>query len=198
MMSLHLSTVTLHLSMKNSASMPSACPGITCASLPSSFEYDVSYNLRYFGFFMTCLYSISSPGSSFKTAFIISIGNFRPASFLGDMFICIILAHANMASWDTVRILVLCAGPSSCNVSTSSCLTSSASLTERWGGPTLVCVSILFAGTSSAGNFRFGFTLGGCEGFYVALGNLGGVKGGTCGREKIFGVGKWCGAGSPH
>ena len=87
-----------------------------------------------------------------------------------------------MASWDTLLILVLCAGRLSHNVSASSCLTNSDSLTERRGGPTLGGFSILFAGTASAGNFRFGFTLGGCEGFSVALGTLGGVKGGTVGR----------------
>ena len=170
--------------MKNSVSVPYACPGIPCASLPSSFEYAVSYHLRYFGFFVTCRYSISSPVSSFKTAFIISIGNFRPASFLGDMFSCIISAHANIDSWATVQVwlLFLCVGPSSCNVFASSYITRSTNIAERQGGPTLGGVPILFAGTSPAGNFQFGFTLGGCEGFSVALGILGGVKGGTGGQ----------------
>ena len=103
-----------------------------------------------------------------------------------------------MASWDTVRILVLCAGPSSRRVSAFYFLTSSASLTERRGGPTLGSVSILFAGTASAVNFRFGFILGGRERFSVVLGTLGGVKEGTGGLEKNDGVGKRCGAGSPH
>ena len=104
----------------------------------------------------------------------------------------------NMTSWDTVRLLVLCAGPSSRNVSSSSCITRSAIIAEQWDGPTLGCVLILFAGTALAGKFRFGFTLGGCEGFSVVLVTLGGVKGGTGGRENNGGVGKRCGAGSPH
>ena len=79
----------------------------------------------------------------------------------------------------SVALGTLCAGPLSRNVSASSCLTNSDSLAERRDGPTLGCFSILFAGTASAGNFRFGFTLCGCEGFSVELGTLVGVKGGT-------------------
>ena len=165
--------------------MPFACPVITCAILPSYFEYSGSCNLQYFGFFVTFLYSISSPISSFKNEFIILIRNLHPASFIGDMFSCILSAHSNMASWDTVPLLVLCAGPLSCNVSASPCLTNSASLAERQDGPTLGDFSILFAGTVSAGNYRFGFTLCGCEGFSVELGTLVGVKGGRGGRKTM-------------
>ena len=199
-MSLHLSTGTLLLSMKNSVSMPSACPGIPCTSLPSSFEYAVSYNLQYFGFFITCQNSISSPVSSFKNALIILIGDFRPESFLGDIFTCNVSAYSNMAYCVTVQvwILVLCAGPSSFNVSASSCLTSSASLTDCWGGSTLGGVQILFAGTTLDGNLRLGFTLGGGEGFYEPVGPLGGVKGVTGGRKNNGGVCNIYGAGSPH
>ena len=165
---------------------------------------------------MNCRYSISSPVSLFKTALISPIGNFRPASFLGDRFSCIISAHINMASWDTVRVwlLVLCAGPSCCNVSYSYCLTNYASLAERRGGSTLGCVArcfgwnntcglgnlrgtsypIFFSGTTSAGNLRPGFTLGYVEGFSMPVGTLGGVKRGIGGR----GVGNRCGAGSAH
>ena len=105
-----------------------------------------------------------------------------------------------MASWDTVRVwlLVLCAGPLSWNVSTSCSITISASLSERWGGPTLGGVSILFTSTVLDGNFRFGFTLGGCEGFFVALSTLGGTKGKTVSREKNGGGGKRCGEDSSH
>ena len=128
----------------------------------SHITYDISG-------FMTCLYSIISPVSLFKTVFIISIGDFRPASFIGDMFSFILSGHANMASWATVPLMVLFAGLSSRNVSASCCVTSSAILAERRGGPTLRGVSILFAGTSLAGNFWFGCTLVGCEGVSVAL-----------------------------
>ena len=105
-----------------------------------------------------------------------------------------------MASWDTVQVwlLVLCAGPSSHNVFDYSCITSFASLAERWGGTTLRGVSILFAGTALAGNLRFGFTLGGGEGFYEPVGPLGGVKGVTGGRKNNGGVCNIYGAGSPH
>ena len=105
-----------------------------------------------------------------------------------------------MASWDTVQVwlLVLCAGPSSHNVFDYSCITSFASLAERWGGTTLRGVSILFAGTALAGNLRFGFTLGGGKGVSVMLRTLGGVKGKTGGRENNGGVDKRCGAGIPH
>ena len=187
-MSLHLYTSTLLLSMKNSVSVTSACPGISCASLPISFEYAVSYNLQYFWFFITCRYSISSPVSLFKTVLIILIGDFRPESFLGGMFSCIISAHVNMDSWATlcVWLLVMCAGPSSCNVSPPF-LTSSASLSERQGGSTLGGVPILFAGTTSAGNILLGFTLGGDEGFSVPVGTLGGVKGVTGGQKTMTG-----------
>ena len=127
------------------------------------------------------------------------MGDFCLVSFLGDMFSCIILAHANMASWDTVRVwlLVLCAGPLSWNVSAYYCLTSSASFAECRGGSTLGGVPILFYGTKSAGNFRFGFTLEGGDGFSMPVDPLGGVKGGTGGQENNGGVGKRCGAGSP-
>ena len=88
-----------------------------------------------------------------------------------------------MASWATVLvwIMVMCEGTSSWNVFASSCLTISASLAERRGGPTLGGVPILFAGTESASNLRFGFTLGCGEGLYVPLGTLIDVKGGTGG-----------------
>ena len=186
-MSLHPSTGTRFFKTKNSVSVHSACPGIPCASLPSSFEYAVSYNIRYFGFFITCRYSISPPVSLFKTALIILIGNFRPASFRGDMFSCIILVHVNMDSWATVWVwlLVLCAGPSSRDVSAFYCLTSSSSISERRGCCTLGGFPTLFAPTTSAGNIRLGFTLGGGEGFSVPVGILGGVKGGTGGRKTM-------------
>ena len=105
-----------------------------------------------------------------------------------------------MASWDIMRVwlLVMCPGPLSCNVSTSSYLTSSTSITDRRGGTTFGGVPILFAGTASTGNLRFGFTLGGGEGFSVPLDTLGGVKGVTGGLENNGGVGKRCGASIPH
>ena len=93
-MYLHISTGTFFLSMESNVSAPSAYPGIPCGNLPNSVEYSVSYNLRYFGFFITWRYSISSKFSSFKTALLISIGNFRPAIFLGGTFSCILSAHA--------------------------------------------------------------------------------------------------------
>ena len=40
---------------------------------------------------------------------------------------------------------------------------------------------ILFAGTASASNIWFGFTLGGGDGVSVPVVTLGGVKRGTCG-----------------
>ena len=172
--------------MKNSVLVPSACPVIPCASLPSSVGYAVLYNLQYFRFFINCRYSISPPVSSFRTALIILIGNFCPTRFLVDMFSYIISAHANMDFWATVRVwlLVLCAGPSSCNVSTFSCLTSSASISDRRGGSNLGGIPILFYGITSAGNIRLGFILGGGEGFSVPVGTFGGVKGGTGGRKR--------------
>ena len=95
-MFLHQSTVTLSLSTKNSVLVPSACPGIPCASLPSSFEYDVSYNLRYFGFFMNCMYYISSPVSSLKLRLsfwlIISV----QLVFLGT---CLFSLYQRMRTW---------------------------------------------------------------------------------------------------
>ena len=42
-----------------------------------------------FGFFITYPYYISYSVSLFKTALIILSGNFRPASFCGDVFSCI-------------------------------------------------------------------------------------------------------------
>ena len=69
-------------------------------------------------------------------------------------------------------------------------LTSSASFTERLGGPILGGVPILFAGTALAVNICFGFTFGGDEEFSVPLGTLGGVKGLTGGRENNGGVGQ--------
>ena len=53
---------------------------------------------------------------------------------------------------------------------------------------------ILFAGTTSASNIWFGFTLGGGDGVSVPVVTLGGVKRGTCGWEKNGGVGRRCGA----
>ena len=114
-----------------------------------------------------------------------------------------------MASWATLRVwlLVMCAGPSSSNVSSYSCITSSASLAGRWVGSTLGSVAgrlgknntcglgtvrgtsypILFAGTTYVGNLRLGFTLGGGEVFSVLVVTLGGFKGGTGGRKTMVG-----------
>ena len=151
---------------------------------------------------------------------IILIGNFHPTHYLGDMFSFILSAHANMHYWATVRVwlLVLCAGPLSHYVSSSSCITRCASLDKCWGGSTLrgiagrfgqnntcglgtMCgtsYSILFDGKIYTGNKQLGFTLGGREGFYVPVRTLVGVKGGTGGKKHIGGVGNRCGAGSPY
>ena len=166
-------------------------------------------NLRYLFSSLLVGIPLSPPVSLFKTTLIILIGNFRPEIFLGDIFSCIITVHAKMAYWDTVRVwlLVWCACPSSCNVSSSFCLTRSVSLAECWFGYTLGGVAgrfgsnntcwlgtvhgtsytILFAGTTPAGNLRFGFTLGGGEGFSVTVVTLGHFKGGTGDLLKIVG-----------
>ena len=137
--SLHLSTSAFALSTKKNVLVPSACPGITCASLPSSFEYYLSYNLRHLGFFITCWYFIRSHVSSFNTALIILSGNLRPASFCGDMVSCMTSAHADMDSWamEKVLLLVLHSGLSSCIIYSSHFLASSTSRADRWGGFTL-------------------------------------------------------------
>ena len=102
-----------------------------------------------------------------------------------------------MDSWAKVRVwlLVLCAGPLSHYVSSSSFITRCASLDKCWGGSTLrgiagrfgqnntcglgtICgtlYSILFDGTIYTGNKRLGFTIGGGEGFSVPVRSLVGV-----------------------
>ena len=138
--------------MKNIASVPPARPGIPCASRPIYFTYAFSYSVQYFGFFITCLYSIISPVSWFSTAFIISEGYLCCASFRGDMGSCMTLAQFSIAScpMECVRLLVRCAGPSFCVAALSRRISSmnarfaagSASLGERRGGCTLGGVAV--------------------------------------------------------
>ena len=62
--------------MENILFVPSAWPSVPCANLPISFPYDIPYSSLYFGRWIKCRYSNSSPVPPSITAFANSHVNF--------------------------------------------------------------------------------------------------------------------------
>ena len=106
-------------------------PGMPCASIPNSFPYNVTHSCWYFGFCMRCRYSISSPVSSPKTAFSISmeirrLSNAHGVTLSWPMFsevnICWVdrqtySTQDNIFSWPIDKffwLLLLCSGDYFC------------------------------------------------------------------------------------
>ena len=200
------------MSMKHTVSVPFFNPGIPCASLPIYFAYDFSYNARYFGFFITCLYSIISPVSWFRTAFIISVGNLRCANFRGVICSCMTLMQASIVSCAMERVwLLFCrdgpfilAADFSCRISsaTSRFATCSASLGDRRGGCTLGGVAgrnrAVIAAVVRWGGLNLGVWTGCVLVFGAAFaGTLGGVGDVVGGRISNVGLDNVCGTGWP-
>ena len=98
MTSLQQSVRRYSLLMNMMVFVPSTWPDINCASCASLFPYDVPHTSRYLSFFMRCLFSISSPVSSYKTALSICIGDFILGIFSVVTFSFFMSTHARIAS----------------------------------------------------------------------------------------------------
>ncbi len=108
MTSFQLSAGTCDLSMNTIAFVPSITPGISCASLPSSFPYAVLHVLRYLGLASRYQYSMSLPVALLRTAAIASFGYLRLAAFFADNAPLCMLIMLSIVSCVMVRKLLLC------------------------------------------------------------------------------------------